>query len=98
MAQNITLKDTAREVRVYSARTAVAVFVTSVALTLLLARYFSLQVTDFEIYRTQSERNRVQLQALPPKRGLIFDRNGTLLADNRPSHTLSLIPERVNEM
>lgn len=95
MAQNITLKDTAREVRVYSARTVVAVLVTSIALILVLARYFSLQVTDFEIYRTQSERNRVQLQALPPKRGLIFDRNGTLLADNRPSHTLSLIPERV---
>lgn len=98
MAQNMTLKDTAREVRVYSARTAVAVLVTSIALTLVLGRYFSLQVTDFEIYRTQSERNRVQLQALPPKRGLIFDRNGILLADNRPSHTLSLIPERVDDM
>ncbi|MEQ8514288.1 MAG: penicillin-binding protein 2, partial [Chromatocurvus sp.] len=98
MVQIITLKDTARELRAYGARTAVAVLVTSIALVLVLARYFSLQVTDFEIYRTQSERNRVQLQALPPKRGLIFDRNGTLLADNRPSHTLSVIPERVGDI
>lgn len=98
MAQSMTLKDTAREVRIYVARTSVAVLVTGLALLLVLARYFSLQVTDFEVYRTQSERNRVQLQALPPKRGLIFDRNGVLLADNRPSHTLSLIPERVGDM
>lgn len=98
MAQSITLKDTARETRVYVARTAVAILVSGVALTLILVRYFSLQVTDFEVYRTQSERNRMQLQALPPKRGLIFDRNGTLLADNRPSHTLSLIPERVSDL
>lgn len=98
MAQFITLKDTARELRVYGARTVVALIVTTIALILVFGRYFSLQVTDFEAYRTQSERNRVQLQALPPKRGLIYDRNGTLLADNRPSHTLSVIPERVGDI
>jgi penicillin-binding protein 2 len=98
MSRYMTLKDTAREQRIFGARTAVAVLVTSLALLLILTRYFSLQVTDFEVYRTQSERNRVQLQALPPKRGLIFDRNGVLLADNRPSHTLSLVPERVADL
>ena len=98
MAQIITLKDTARELRVYGARTVVALIVTTIALIVVFGRYFSLQVTDFEAYRTQSERNRVQLQALPPKRGLIYDRNGTLLADNRPSHTLSVIPERISDI
>jgi penicillin-binding protein 2 len=67
-------------------------------LCLLLARYYTLQISDYETYSTASERNRVQLQPLPPKRGLIFDRNGVLLADNRPSYTLSLIVERVQDL
>ena len=52
---------------------------------MILARYYALQITEYETYRTQSDRNRVQLQPLPPKRGLIYDRNGVLLADNRPA-------------
>jgi penicillin-binding protein 2 len=40
----------------------------------------------------------VQLQPLPPKRGLIFDRNGVLLADNRATHILSIVRERVPDL
>ena len=98
MAQTITLKDTRRELRIYGGRTAVAVFAVLVALFLIFLRYFNLQVTGYETYRTQSERNRVQLQALPPKRGLIYDRHGALLAANRPSHILSLVRERVPDL
>jgi penicillin-binding protein 2 len=65
---------------------------------ILLGRYFSLQITQYEAYRTESDRNRVQLQPLPPKRGLIFDRNGVLLAENRPSFVLSLVLERVPDL
>jgi penicillin-binding protein 2 len=98
MARNIHLKDPHREARVYSARTVVAVVVVLALLGVILARYHSLQITEYEIYRTQSERNRVQLQPLPPKRGLIFDRNGVLLADNRPSYMLSIIREQVPDL
>ncbi len=98
MAQTITLKDTRRELRSYGGRTAVALLLVLGALLLVFLRYFSLQVTGYETYRTQSERNRVQLQALPPKRGLIYDRHGALLAANRPSHSLSLVRERVPDL
>ncbi len=64
----------------------------------MLVRYYSLQISEYEIYRTQSERNRVQLQPLPPNRGLIFDRNGVLLADNRPSYVLSIVREQVPDL
>ena len=40
----------------------------------------------------------MQLQPLPPKRGLIYDRNGVLLADNRPSYVLSVVRERVGDL
>ncbi|KGE02559.1 penicillin-binding protein 2 [Pseudohaliea rubra] len=98
MAQLITLKDTRRELRSYGGRTAVAILVVLGALFLIFLRYFNLQVTGYETYRTQSERNRVQLQALPPKRGLIYDRHGALLAANRPSHILSLVREQVPDL
>ena len=98
MASRIALKDTQREQRIYSARSATALLFVVALLAVLLGRYYSLQISDFETYSTASERNRVQLQPLPPKRGLIFDRNGVLLADNRPSYTLSLIIERVDDV
>jgi penicillin-binding protein 2 len=95
MASRIALKDPQHEQRQYGARTLFAVLAVLILLSVLVARYYTLQIRDYETYSTASERNRVQLQPLPPKRGLIFDRNGVLLADNRPSYTLSLVVERV---
>lgn len=98
MAPAVALKDPYLESRIYGART-VVVLISSLLLTLiLLGRYFSLQITEYEVYRTESDRNRVQLQSLPPKRGLIYDRNGNLLAENRPSFVLSLVLERVPDL
>jgi penicillin-binding protein 2 len=98
MPQFAALKDTHLESRVYSARTVAAVCLVVGLLGLILVRYYSLQISEYEIYSTQSERNRVQLQPLPPKRGLIYDRNGILLADNRPSYILSMVSERVGDV
>jgi penicillin-binding protein 2 len=98
MPQYIALKDPHRESRIYSARTVTAIILVLGLLGVIFARYYSLQVTEFEIYKTQAEANRVQLQPLPPKRGLIFDRNGVLLADNRPSYILSVVKERVEDL
>lgn len=98
MPHSIAIKDQNREVRIYGARTVLAILIVLVLLGIILMRYFSLQITDYEVYKVQSERNRVQLQSLPPKRGLIFDRNGVLLADNRPSYVLSIVSERVDDL
>ncbi|MEH6516003.1 MAG: penicillin-binding protein 2 [Halioglobus sp.] len=98
MSQHITLKDQHREARIYGARTVTAIAIVFGLLALLTIRYYGLQITDYETYSTQSERNRVQLQPLPPKRGLIYDRNGVLLADNRPSFIMSIVRERVEDL
>jgi penicillin-binding protein 2 len=98
MTRPIALKDPHREAQVFSARTVAAVLMVVSLLALLVTRYYDLQIVGYEIYQTQSERNRVQLQPLPPKRGLIYDRNGVLLADNRPSYMLSIVRERVDDL
>ncbi|MCL4104397.1 UNVERIFIED_CONTAM: hypothetical protein GTU68_047359 [Idotea baltica] len=98
MPQYTALKDQHRESRIYSARTVAAILIVLGVLGVVLLRYFSLQITDYENYKTESERNRVQLLSLPPKRGLIYDRNGVLLADNLPSYLLSVVEERVGDL
>ena len=98
MPTHVQLKDSLREARINNARTITAILLVLGLLTLILTRYYALQITDYEVYSTQSERNRVQLQPLPPKRGLIYDRNGVLLADNRPSYMLSIVREQVSDL
>jgi penicillin-binding protein 2 len=71
-----------------------AVFVLFLA-GILMARLFYLQVMKYDLYQTKADENRVMLMTDPPPRGLIYDRNGVVLADNRPIHSLTVIPERV---
>jgi penicillin-binding protein 2 len=98
MLPQFDLKDPQLESRIYGFRTILALVIVVMLLAAILVRYYTLQITEYEVYRTQSERNRVQLQPLPPRRGLIYDRNGVLLADNRPSYVLSIVRERVNDL
>ncbi|MFH7617864.1 penicillin-binding protein 2, partial [Pseudomonas syringae pv. tagetis] len=44
-----------------------------------------------------SENTRVHVLPIAPERGLIFDRNGEVLADNRPSFNLTLTRERAGD-
>lgn len=98
MAQRIRLKDTVTEMRVFSTRLVVALLGVLLLFTILFARYFFLQVVDHDLYQRQSDNNRIYLKSVAPKRGLVFDRNGELLAQNLPSYTLTLTPERVENI
>ena len=61
---------------------------------ILGVRLYSLQIGDWERYRIQSEKNTMQPVPLEASRGLILDRRGIILVDNRPSYTISVIPPR----
>ena len=67
-------------------------------LAVLLSRMLYLQIIEHEHYITLSEDNRVKLQPIPPNRGLIFDRNGLILAENLPSYRLEITPEQIDDM
>lgn len=64
---------------------------------LLAGRTTYLAVAENEKYITQSESNRVNLSLIPPRRGLILDRNGFPLASNRADFRVDIIPERVTD-
>lgn len=70
----------------------------AVAMFGLAAGYFRLQVLQHEEYQTRSEANRIKPRPIVPARGLIYDRNGRLLADNVPAYRLEIVPEQVGDL
>src|SRR5690554_3290215 len=92
------LKDTAAERRLFQRRAVVMLVFVLLMMIGLLARMYQLQIVEHEIYTTLSDKNRVQVQSVPPPRGLVYDRNNLLLAENRPVFSLTLVPERVAGM
>ncbi|NNF60767.1 MAG: penicillin-binding protein 2 [Gammaproteobacteria bacterium] len=91
------LKDHWREQRIFSTRLMVAGVVGLLLIALLLVRLIFLQVINFDHYRELSHGNRIRIEPVPPTRGLIFDRNGILLAENLPAYQLELIPEQAGD-
>ncbi|WP_136255067.1 penicillin-binding protein 2 [Onishia niordana] len=92
------LKNARQELHTFRVRSLVAAFVVILLTGALMARLVYLQVAQHEVYITRSENNRVRVEPLPPTRGLIFDRNGELLAENRPTYNLTLVRERVEDI
>ncbi|HUT70841.1 MAG TPA: penicillin-binding protein 2 [Desulfatiglandales bacterium] len=87
-----------REAEIYQRRlTRLTVFV-FVVFGILFVRLWSLQIIHGSRYRTESENNRIDLRDIMPSRGLVFDRNGQLLVDNRPSFILGVMPENIRNL
>jgi len=64
----------------------------------LLLRLWFLQIIKGESYRNLSENNRIRLEDVPPTRGIIYDRHGRILVDNRPAFKLALVPADVSDL
>ena len=59
----------------------------------LIARLSFLQIIQGERYTFLSENNRIRIKRIPGTRGMVFDRQGQLLVDSRPSFDLLFVPE-----
>ncbi|MEM8766831.1 MAG: penicillin-binding protein 2 [Pseudomonadota bacterium] len=97
MASALSLNDPNSDRRSFVGRAVVLFIVALAMIGILVARLVQLQVIDHDTYRTRSDENRIQVQPLAPPRGLIYDRNGVLLAENRPVSSLALVTERVRD-
>ncbi len=91
------IKDTAAEQRVFLGRLLLAVFFVLLTSGVVVARLTQLQVIEHQHYSELSQGNRIRLEAAPPTRGLILDRNGVVLAQNLPAYQLEMIPEQVDD-
>ncbi len=83
---------------IFKFRAIVAAILCMLMLGGLLFRLAWLQIVDYAHFADLSEHNRIRLMELPPTRGLIYDRNGIILAENKPTFHLEIIPEQVDDM
>ena len=63
----------------------------------LTAAFFRIQVLGSDIWELRSTSNRIRQLSLPAPRGIIFDRNGNILADNVPGYSITLLPGPLDE-
>jgi penicillin-binding protein 2 len=98
MARSQPIKEHWREQRLFVIRIGIAALVVLVSTALLVARLVQLQVIDYNHFSDLSRGNRLRIEPLPPIRGLVFDRNGVVLAENRPTWQLLLTPENVDDI
>lgn len=98
MYKRQAIKDVGRETSMFFARCIVALFIVFILMVVLISRQFKLQVLDYQKYQTQSENNRISIQSVAPVRGLIYDRDGKLLAQNRSIFTLEITPEQTRDL
>ncbi len=92
------IRDYHEEARLFTSRAIVA-FIGIVALVgVLITNLYNIQINQYQDYKTRSNDNRIKVVPIAPNRGLIYDRNGKLLAENRPVFSLEITPEKVKDM
>lgn len=92
------IRDNQAERNLFARRALVAFVGTLVLTAVLLVNLYHLQIVDFDKYQTRSNGNRIKLLPVPPTRGLIYDRSGTLLAENLTFFGLYIVPEKVENL
>ncbi|MGH8482680.1 MAG: penicillin-binding protein 2 [Nevskiaceae bacterium] len=98
MARYAALKNLHIERQTFVARVTFAMVVCAALATLLAGRLVQLQVLQHGYYSTRSDENRMRLTVIPPVRGLVYDRNGALLAQNVPGFRLEVVREQVPDL
>ena len=76
-------------------RVILPVLIVILAFLCIIFRLWYLQIFRYGKYYRLATSNRIRLKSIPPIRGMIFDRNGNLLVDNRPSFCAAIVPEDV---
>ena len=98
MARREALKNLRLEFQIFRERAIISAGLVAVTFLILLMRLFDLQITNHAHFQTLSQENHVRILPVAPTRGLIFDRNELLLADNKPNYQLVITPNQVKNM
>lgn len=97
MPQPIPLKDHEKEKHLVNRRLLACAALVFCLVAVLIGRLYVLQVLQHDQQSAVSENNRVHVLPIAPERGLIYDRNGVVLADNKPSFDLTMTRERAGD-
>jgi penicillin-binding protein 2 len=89
------IKDFWREQRIFEQRALAASIIVSALAVVLFGRLIWLQVVKYDEFTDLAQGNRVRIEPQPAPRGIIYDRKGAILAENKPAYQLELVPEEV---
>jgi penicillin-binding protein 2 len=92
------IRDHSAEANLFSRRAFFSALFVFCLMFLLLINLYDLQVNKHLDYQTQSNGNRIKVLPVAPNRGLIYDRNGVILAENKPVFSLELVPEEIDDL
>jgi penicillin-binding protein 2 len=95
---SLPFKDHWKEQRLFLSRIIAAAVIIVLLTGVLIGRLVQLQVVDHQRFSDLSQGNRLRIEPLPPTRGMIFDRNGLVIAENVPTWQLVLIREQVSDL
>ena len=98
MAVRGRIKDLWREQRLFEQRAIAAIVLIGLLTTVLVSRLLWLQVKRYDHFTDLAQGNRVRVEPLPAPRGMIYDRTGAVLAENRPAYQLELVREQVKDL
>lgn len=98
MTPHVELKNHQRERYLFSLRLVFCLGFVALLMAILVARAFYLQVWKHDYFDTMAESNRIFVVPIVPNRGVITDRNGTVLARNYAGYTLELTPEKIKDL
>ncbi|MGK0382355.1 MAG: penicillin-binding protein 2 [Flavobacteriales bacterium] len=97
-SSRILIKNHSAEANLFARRTFIGLLVVFFMVGMVLTNLYYLQISRFEDYQTRADGNRIKVLPVAPNRGLIYDRNGILLAENRPVFSLQVIPEEIEDL
>jgi penicillin-binding protein 2 len=98
MYKQTPIKNHLQEIQLVTQRSITALIGMVIMVLLLIIRLAYLQLSEHTLYTTLSQKNSLDLIPAEPTRGLIYDRNGILLAENIPVFSLDVIPYKAGNL
>ncbi|MBW7984071.1 penicillin-binding protein 2 [Enterobacillus tribolii] len=95
---NVIIRDHPAETALFIRRALIALILVILLFGVLVLNLYHLQVVEHQEYQTRSDANDIKMLPVAPARGLIFDRNGIPLVENKTFYQITLVPGKVPDL
>ncbi|WP_206484593.1 penicillin-binding protein 2 [Thalassotalea sp. G2M2-11] len=96
--KRVVIRNHSAEANLFARRAFIAFLGVCTLILILFNNIYELEISSYEKYQTRSNSNRIKLLPVAPNRGLIYDRNNVLLAENKAIYSIEIIPEQVKDL
>jgi penicillin-binding protein 2 len=94
----IDLNERSKEKKNFFNRLTIVYLFFGILFSFFIYQTFSLQVSSYTDYEIASLENKTREILIQPRRGIIYDRNGTIIVNNKPRYNLILNPSKIEDI